>query len=31
MTEIIPEGTRASMQHFEDTEGHYLGVYSMKK
>ncbi|KIW66258.1 hypothetical protein PV04_08457 [Phialophora macrospora] len=31
MTEIMPEGDRAVMQHFEDTEGNYLGIYSMKK
>ncbi|OCT47290.1 Glyoxalase/bleomycin resistance protein/dioxygenase [Cladophialophora carrionii] len=31
MTEIMPEGDMAVMQHFEDTEGNYLGIYSMKK
>ena len=31
MTDIMPEGDRAVMQHFEDTEGNYLGIYSMKK
>lgn len=30
MTEIQPEGEMALMQHFEDTEGNYLGIYSMK-
>ncbi len=31
MTEIVPEGDRAVMQDFEDTEGNYFGIYSMKK
>ncbi len=31
MTEIMPEGDRAVMQHFEDTEGNYVGIYSMNK
>jgi hypothetical protein len=31
MTDMKPEGERALMQHFEDTEGNYLGIYSMQK
>ncbi len=31
MTDVEPEGERTVMQHFEDTEGNYLGIYSMKK
>ncbi|KIX03454.1 uncharacterized protein Z518_07006 [Rhinocladiella mackenziei CBS 650.93] len=31
MSDILPEGSMALMQHFEDTEGNYLGIYSMKK
>ncbi|KIW93733.1 uncharacterized protein Z519_05048 [Cladophialophora bantiana CBS 173.52] len=31
MTDVVPEGNQALMQHFEDTEGNYLGIYTMKK
>ena len=31
MTEAEPEGTRAYMQHYEDTEGNYGGLYMLKK
>ncbi|KAJ9610875.1 hypothetical protein H2200_005652 [Cladophialophora chaetospira] len=31
MSEILPEGDRAVMQHFEDSESNFLGIYSIKK
>jgi predicted enzyme related to lactoylglutathione lyase len=31
MTDVMPEGKRAKMQHFEDTEGNYFGTYTMNK
>ncbi|RMZ88327.1 hypothetical protein DV736_g4438, partial [Chaetothyriales sp. CBS 134916] len=30
MTEVEPEGKGAVMQHFEDTEGNYGGLYQLK-
>lgn len=31
MGDILPEGSMAEMQHFEDTEGNFFGIYGMKK
>lgn len=31
VTEIEPEGKLALMQHFEDTEGNYVGLYQINK
>ena len=30
-SEVLPEGTRALMQSFEDTEGNFFGLYMLKK
>ena len=30
MSEVEPEGKRALMQHFEDTEGNFGGLYCWK-
>lgn len=30
-TGIEPEGESALMQHFADTEGNWVGLYTMKK
>jgi len=30
-SEVEPEGNRGLMQHFEDTEGNWVGLYTMKK
>ena len=31
MDEVEPEGDMGLMQHFEDTEGNYFGLYALQK